>query len=91
MSWNGATRVARYVLYGGVDRANWAVTAAVPRSGFETTYSLDPAVENGRCFWQVEALAGDGTPLQRSVIQLRDTPHCLQLYGMQIYLPIVRG
>ncbi len=89
MSWNGATRVARYVVYGGVDRANLATSAEVPRSGFETAYILDLVVEDKRCFWQIEALDENGTPLERSAIQLRDTPFCLRSYGQQRYLPLI--
>ncbi len=91
MSWNGATAVDRYVVYGGMDEANLATTAEVLRSGFETAYTLDLSQEDERCFWKIEALDENSTLLQRSVIQLRDTPFCLQLYGAQIYLPAIHG
>lgn len=89
MSWNGATAVDRYAIYGGADATELTLVGEVPKQGFETMYSLGSDGADENCFWQVAALDGEGTPLQRSVVALRDTPLCLRTYGERLYLPLV--
>lgn len=91
MSWNGATRVDRYVVYGSADPAVLVAVDTVQKRGFETNYQLDLLPNDERCFWQIEALDKVGTTLQRSAIQLRDTSVCIAHYGRRIYLPAIRG
>jgi len=91
MSWNGATTVAHYAIFAGVDGETLLPIATVQKSSFETSIALDLPLHDRRCFWQSTALDAKSAPLQDSAIQLRDTPLCLQTHGRQIYLPLVKG
>ena len=62
MSWNGATEVHRWAVYGIDAGGNPARVATVPRAGFETTVRLAGLVTNG----YAEALDRNGTVLGTS-------------------------
>lgn len=89
MSWNGATEVERFRIYGGAEKTTLTLIDTLQKSGFETSYQFELALDDERCFWQIEAVDGDGIGLQRSTAQLRDTPFCLRTYGRQRYLPLI--
>lgn len=63
MSWNGATEVRSWRIYGrgGCD-GNWTLIDEVPKTGFETNFTAPGFQEYG----MVEAVAGDGTGLRNS-------------------------
>ncbi|KAK5953115.1 hypothetical protein OHC33_005683 [Knufia fluminis] len=63
MSWNGATEVATWRIYGrGACDSDWALLNEVPKDGFETNFTAQGYQE----FGMVEAVAGNGTGLRNS-------------------------
>ena len=66
MSWNGATELRRWRIYGksGCD-ANWTLLDEVDKSDFESNYTAQGFQE----FGMVEAVGGDGTGLRNSTNQ----------------------
>ena len=67
-SWNGATEIASYRIYGGV----WEPTNYVgeqAKTGFETMTVIDPAMAQEYCFWQVMPIDKDGKETELSNAQ----------------------
>jgi hypothetical protein len=62
VSWNGATRVARWRVLSGDDPAQFAAVATVPRTGFETAIS----VNSTGLYLVVAAMDRSGAELGRS-------------------------
>ena len=88
MSWNGATQVDHYTIYGGTTPANLTLLDSQPRQGFESSYLVDDEFDN-RCFWQIAAHNQAGEQLGMSAVTLRDTTDCIAAYGEKRYLPLV--
>ncbi|KAK5089183.1 hypothetical protein LTR05_003407 [Lithohypha guttulata] len=63
MSWNGATELRKWRVYGRADcETEWTLLDEIEKSGFETNYTSQGYQEFGR----VEAVAADGTGLRNS-------------------------
>lgn len=62
VSWNGATKVAKWRVLAGVSAASLTAVSTVARSGFETAVNIPGA----QAFVQVEALSSSGKVLGRS-------------------------
>ncbi len=74
-SWNGATAVAAWDVYGGTSPQSMAVVDREVKTGFETQTNLahlSPSI----CYFQVAALDGNGYELARSAIISIDTTQC---------------
>jgi hypothetical protein len=66
MSWNGATDVAAYRVYGRNATATQALVATLPKTGFETSLSLPLAELDGFCAVWVTPVDQDGQALRSS-------------------------
>ena len=88
MSWNGATQVDHYIIYGGPTPANLTLLDSQPRQGFESSYIANDGLDNF-CFWQITAHNQAGEQLGMSAVTLRDTTACIATYGQKRYLPLV--
>ena len=63
MSWNGATKVRLWRMYGAEDRNGpWSVVDTVNRNGFETTFAAPTFYAWG----MVESIDGEGKPLRNN-------------------------
>ncbi len=71
-SWNGATTVDAWRLYGGSDPGNLQMIDTQPRDGFETRSAVTDA---DLCYFQVEALDDQGAALESSAVAIAD--HCV--------------
>jgi hypothetical protein len=68
MSWNGATRVARWRLYGAENRNGpWTFIDTVDKNGFETTFRAP----RFHAWAMVESIDGNGNPLKNSTRPIR--------------------
>ena len=68
MSWNGATRVAQWRMYGSSDRNGpWNVIDTVDKAGFETTFRAP----RFHAWTLVEALDSDGNALKNNTKPVR--------------------
>lgn len=83
VSWNGATEVTKWMLYGGnVRNGTFEKIAEADKHGFETTVSIEAFFP----FTYVEALDNDGTVLRTSQVQQtfvpeeKLRPYCGDLY-----------
>lgn len=86
MSWNGATNIAAYQVYGRNATAARALVAAVPKTGFETALSLRTTTIDGFCAVWVTPVDQAGQALRASEeIVLRAAP-CTRSVT---YLPLV--
>ncbi|ETN39604.1 uncharacterized protein HMPREF1541_05830 [Cyphellophora europaea CBS 101466] len=66
MSWNGATEIARWRIYGrNACDDEWVSVDTVDKAGFETTYRADQYFE----FGMVEAVFGNDTGIRNSTIK----------------------
>jgi hypothetical protein len=80
-SWNGATEVAYYRVYGGNDGTALSLKAVILKDGFETSRTFE---NRSSCFYQIEPVGKDGTVYQRSRIVIADWCH-----SAEIWLPII--
>jgi hypothetical protein len=74
-SWNGATEVSSYQLYGGSTPQSLSLIDQKPKTGFETQTHLD-TVPTGMCYFQVAAVDGNGTEMARSAVISIDEVTC---------------
>jgi hypothetical protein len=74
-SWNGATDVTSYRLYGGdsPESLNWIEEKA--KTDFETQSQLTD-IQQGECYFQVAAMDKDGNEMARSQIISTDSVNC---------------
>lgn len=86
-SWNGATDVAAYKVYGGMTSSPVRLLTTQPRTGFETrtTLTRDQPLA---CFFRVVPLDGDGNELRASEVIQDYGPRCARQIH---YMPLVRG
>ena len=73
-SWNGATQVAAYNVYGGISPKMLGLIEQKPKTDFETQTHLTGLPQN-ECYFQVAALDPGGRELARSRILTID-PSC---------------
>ncbi|MGE5221684.1 MAG: aryl-sulfate sulfotransferase, partial [Omnitrophica WOR_2 bacterium] len=66
-SWNGATDVARYDVYGGKSAQTMTPVARVEKTGFETSISL-VGIQTNYCYYKVLPILMDGQSKQPSNI-----------------------
>lgn len=88
MSWNGATQVERYTIYGGATAATLNAIGDQPKQGFESVYIVADTLDD-HCFWQVAAQDSTDNRLGESAVMLRDTADCIATFGQKRYLPLV--
>lgn len=74
-SWNGATDVAGYRVFGGSVPDRLKVLQTVDKSDFETQSELS-ALPSGECYFQVAALDAQGAEMARSKLVSTDTRLC---------------
>jgi len=74
-SWNGATEVASYQLYGGSTPQSLSLIDQKAGDGFETQTHLDP-VPSGICYFQAAAMDKNGKEMARSAIISIDEVSC---------------
>ncbi len=86
-SWNGATEVARYEVWGLGGLSGAELLGAWPRTGFEDHVALAdlPAAADYACAFRVRALDGSEEPLAWSPVVSRQPP-C-----SQFWLPLIFG
>ena len=74
-SWNGATEVASYQVYGGTSLQSLHLLEENPKTDFETQsrFSNLPA---GECYFQVAAMDTNGNEMARSQIISTDNVNC---------------
>ena len=85
-SWNGATEIASYKVYGGSDRSNLTLLDTQTRSGFETQSQftdLAPEV----CYFQVMPVDKNGSDTTLSNLISTDETQCPIFYTY--YMPTV--
>ncbi|KAF2218113.1 hypothetical protein CERZMDRAFT_31767, partial [Cercospora zeae-maydis SCOH1-5] len=84
MSWNGATEVASWRIYGSApasasaeeERSRWLELGTYPRSGFETSALIKTTISLPRTLLvKVEALAADGSVLGQSDVARTFVPN----------------
>ena len=66
-SWNGATDVASYQVYGGNYLPPAQLVANLPRAGFETSLVV-PDAQNAYCYYQVVPVDTQGNLMQSSAV-----------------------
>jgi hypothetical protein len=72
-SWNGATEVASYRLYGGSSEGNLSLLATRTKTGFETSQTIaDPLLI--QCYYQVVPLDQQGTAMTASEVVYSGEP-----------------
>jgi hypothetical protein len=81
-SWNGATDVSAYRVYGGKSAAELTPLQIVQKTGFETEILVADAAEE-YCFLRVMPLNADGKEMRFSNLALAE--HCIE---GQVFLPI---
>lgn len=74
-SWNGATNVAAYQVYGGTSPAALKVLDKQEKTGFETQSHLANLAKD-ECYFQVAALDKDGQEMARSKVISTDAGTC---------------
>jgi hypothetical protein len=74
-SWNGATEVASYQLYGGSTAQSLSLIDQKTKMGFETQTHLD-TVPMGMCYFQVAAMDTTGKEMAHSVVISIDEVTC---------------
>jgi hypothetical protein len=74
-SWNGATEVARYRLYGGDSQQSLALIEEKAKTDFETQ-SVLAYVPDGECYFQVAAIDKNDNEMARSKIISTDNVRC---------------
>jgi hypothetical protein len=65
-SWNGATEVSSYQVYGGNSPSSLALLGVRPKAGFETTTVLQGA-QAAYCFYRIVPVNLQGKPMGTSV------------------------
>ena len=86
-SWNGATDIASYRIYGGTSSSADTLIKEVPRSGFETSADLLGA-DGSNCFYRVMPIDTQGQTTQFSSLALNTIagdPSCFK----RTYLPTI--
>ncbi len=81
-SWNGATEIVSYQIYGSQDPHNLTWLATVPRKGFESTFTYG-APADGAWYFQVMPIDKNGHSTQLSNLAFT------YVGGLQIHLPLV--
>jgi hypothetical protein len=72
-SWNGATEVASYRIYGGSSETNLSLLATKTKTGFETTQTIvDPQLI--QCYYQVVPLDQQGNAMTASKVVYTGAP-----------------
>jgi len=74
-SWNGATEVDSWSLYGGISSQAMALIGQRAKVGFETQYNLSGLPPN-ECYFQVAAVDKNGKELARSEVLSTDLNIC---------------
>ena len=74
-SWNGATDVASYTLYGGNSQQSLNQVDQQNKSAFETQSHLTNLAQ-GECYFQVAALDQNGNEMARSKVISSDPNTC---------------
>ena len=72
-SWNGATDIEKYEVYGGNSPQNMSFFAEKPKTGFETSINL-VGMQNETCYFQVMPIDNQGHTTQYSNFALN--PAC---------------
>lgn len=79
-SWNGATEVASYRIYGGVTpNAVFSAIRTVAKAGFETSVDVTPQVDDF-CFFRVLPIDRQGRSMTYSNIVASRDEHCRFVY-----------
>lgn len=81
-SWNGATEVARYRVYGGATAATLSVRETTTKTGFETMSVIDNVTQRPY-FFRVAALNAQGAQIGVSNLVI--------VGGHDVYLPLMQG
>ncbi len=74
-SWNGATNVASWRVYGGNSPQSLSQVDRQAKNGFETQSHLTN-LPQGECYFQAAALDKSGKELSRSLVISTDTTNC---------------
>jgi hypothetical protein len=74
-SWNGATEVASWMLYGGSSPSALKVIDQKAKDGFETQTQLTSAPK-GECYFQAAAIDKNGNEMARSAVVSTDAAAC---------------
>jgi hypothetical protein len=84
-SWNGATEITSYEIFGGQDPNNLAFLAKVPKQGFETTFNYAAPVDGA---WHFQVM-----PIDKSGHSTQFSNRSLAVVGREIksYLPNITG
>jgi hypothetical protein len=85
-SWNGATDVASYEIYGGWGSAPMALLGTQPRTGFEDHTEL-AGMPSAFCSFRVRPIDHEGQPQRFSSVVYTRTP-CT---GYNSFLPVIGG
>jgi Arylsulfotransferase (ASST) len=74
-SWNGATEVASYRVYGGESLASLQLLDSPLKAGFETSSTIS-GEENSFCFFRVVPIDAQGQVMRESRPVVKDDPAC---------------
>jgi Arylsulfotransferase (ASST) len=74
-SWNGATEVASYQVYGGTSPQSLHLMEENPKTDFENQSQFSN-LPTGECYFQVAALDANGSEMARSQIISTDNVNC---------------
>ena len=74
-SWNGATGIASWKIYGGNSQQSLSLVDQQKKNGFETQ-SLLTNLPSGECYFQAAALDQNGTEMARSAVISTDSTAC---------------
>jgi Arylsulfotransferase (ASST) len=75
-SWNGATDVASYQVYGGDSPQSLHMMDENPKTDFETQSQFNNNLPQGECYFQVAAMDTNGKEMARSRIISTDNVNC---------------
>ena len=74
-SWNGATEVASYQVYGGDSQQSLSLIDVEPKTDFETQSQFSN-LPTSECYFQVAAMDANGNEMARSQIISTDSVNC---------------
>ncbi len=86
-SWNGATDIKSYKVYGGVTSDSMGLLTETPKTGFETSTDITSWV-NTDCYFQIMPIDNNDNETQFSRVVFNPSPACNPSF---VYFPIITG
>ncbi len=87
-SWNGATEIASYRIYGGTKSHQMSLLETQEKQGFETT-SMFTELPDKMCYFRIMPIDKDGNNTRYSNTVYRDSNYCNRYSWVNLYIPLV--